>query len=180
MRLFEFASLTLHVDNPGGRWLAGQQAQCKEDGKNSYGAPNRFGPVTASFSRAVLFPVHLLSLIDGVMGEQGRTREDSVAWLKNEMETHNRLPLGSSGNQYKPLIVVDYRGTPWVNEGNHRIKVAKMLGWEFLPVEVRYFSGGEEAKSPLTPDKVKQYDAMGVSAGYSTGDDFVGKITQTH
>ena len=176
MRLFEFAALDLHVDNPGGNWLKDQQEHCVEDGKNSYGAPSRFGPVTGSFGRAVLIPINILEQVNGVMGEQGRTREESFAWLKNEMESNNRLPLGNSGGQYKPFIQVDYTGTPWVNEGNHRIKVAKALGWKFLPIEIRYFSGGEQAAGPFSPQKLKQYDAMGLGAGFKPGNDFQGNI----
>ena len=177
MRLLEFASLALYLDNPGGEWISSQHAQCKKEGKNSHGAPNRFGPVTGSFSRGVLIPVSMLSYVDGVMGEQGRTREESFDWLKKEMSENNRLPLGNSGSQYKPFIVVDYTGRPWVNEGNHRIKVAKALGWEYLPVELRYFSGGEEAGGPFSPEKIKQYDATGVSNGFTPGNDFQGQLS---
>lgn len=176
MRLFEFASLTLYVDNPGGEWLKGQQEHCREEGKNAYGAPYRFGPVTGSFDRDALIPVSLLSHVNGVMGEQGRTRESDFNWLKNEMETNNRLPLGNSGGQYKPFITVDYTGTPWINEGNHRIKVAGALGWKYLPIEIRYFSGGEQAKGSFSPEKIKQYDSMGLSAGFKPGNEFQGKL----
>jgi len=42
---------------------------------------------------------------------------------------------------------VAHDGSAWVNEGNHRIMAAAELGWETLPVEIRYFDGGERAKS---------------------------------
>ena len=180
MRLFEFESLRLIVDNPGGEWLAGKQEQCRQELKNQYGAPGFFGAVTATFNRRVLMPVSLVSHVHGIMGEHGRTREDDLAWLKKEMGENNRLPFGYGGGQYAPFIQVDYKGMPWVNEGNHRIKAAKALGWEYIPIELRYFSGGEEADGSFHPEKVKKFDSMAMTAGYKPGNDFQGKIAQMH
>lgn len=178
MRLFEFEALHLSIDNPGGEWLFRKQQECKKDGTNQFGAPNRFGPVTASFERKVLLPVKLVSQVSGIMGEQDRTREDDFAWLKKEMGENNRLPLFGSGNQYAPFIMVDYTGIPWVNEGNHRIKVAQALGWKYIPIELRYFVGGEEAAGSFSPEKVKNYDSTALSLGYQPGNDFQGQIVQ--
>lgn len=33
MRLYEFVSLHLSVDNPGGEWLIGKQEQCRQEGE---------------------------------------------------------------------------------------------------------------------------------------------------
>lgn len=180
MRLFEFADLKLIVDNPGGEWLAKKQEQCRNEPKNQYGAPSFFGAVTAVFNRSVLLPVSLVARVHGIMGEQSRTREDDLAWLKKEMGENNRLPLGNSGRQYSPFIMVDYTGMPWANEGNHRIKAAKALGWEYIPIELRYFSGGEEATGAFSPEKIRQFDTMAMSAGYKPGNDFQGKIAHLH
>ena len=155
MRLFEFESLRLIVDNPGGEWLAGKQEQCRQELKNQYGAPGFFGAVTATFNRRVLMPVSLVSHVHGIMGEHGRTREDDLAWLKKEMGENNRLPFGYGGGQYAPFIQVDYKGMP-------------------------YFSGGEEADGSFHPEKVKKFDSMAMTAGYKPGNDFQGKIAQMH
>lgn len=151
----------LHQDNPRGEWLKHQQATCAEAGTNAYGAPLRFGATTADFEGPVVLPVEVLSRIKGVMGEQDRTRYTDLASLVDYMGKNNHLPLNSYGKEYLPFITVDYTGTPWVNEGNHRIKAAKELGWKWLPVRVHYFAGGELADGMLSPDKVEKWDAQG-------------------
>lgn len=62
-----------------------------------------------------------------------------------------------------PLIGVDYTGKPWVLEGNHRIMAAWNLytkehidKWDRMPVEIRYFDGGERADGPLNPNKIRK------------------------
>lgn len=175
MQLFEFTSLMFHSDNPGGDWLKYQQEDCIEAGKNQFGAPKRFGPITGYFSRKVLLPVDVLSRINGVRGEQSNTRHDDLNWLVDYMSKNNHLPLDGD-RQYFPLIVVDLTGTPWVNEGNHRIKAAKQLDWAYLPVEIRYFAGAEEVSGILTPAQVKAYDTRASSIGFSPDNTFKGNI----
>ena len=174
MRLFEFTSLDFRTDNPGGQWLENEREDCNEKGTNQYGAPKRFGNVTGYFDRVVLLPVDIVSRIRGIMGEQSRTREDDLNWLVTEMGDNNRLPLTQTGKQYAPFIQVDQTGTPWVNEGNHRIKAAKILKWQYIPIELRYFAGGEEENGLLAPDRVTAYDARAISAGFKPGNEFQG------
>lgn len=50
-----------------------------------------------------------------------------------------------------------YDGSAWASEGNHRIMAAAQLGWEFMPVEVRYFDGGELVDGLLNPSAVIAY-----------------------
>lgn len=175
MHLFEFENLVFHSDNPGGDWLKYQQEDCIEAGKNQYGAPKRFGPITGYFSRRVLLPVNVISRINGVKGEQSNTRHDDLNWLVNYMSKNNHLPT-EGDRQYVPFIVVDMTGTPWVNEGNHRIKAANQLKWEYLPVDIRYYAGAEEVNGILTPSKVKAFDARASSIGFEPGNNFRGNI----
>lgn len=180
MRAIDFiAEAKLETDNPGGAWLASKQQECRKAGSNQYGAPKYFGPVTGYYSTKVLLPISVISKIHGVMGEQNRTREDSLAWLVKEMGDNNRLPLFSGDKQYCPFITVDYKGIPWVNEGNHRIKAATQLEWKYLPIEVRYFSGGEQANGILSPEKVNTYDAQARAEGYVSDNNFQGKLSST-
>jgi len=177
MRAKEFiAESSFRTDNPGGEWLRHEQKDAAAAGENQFGGPKRFGATTGWFNAFVLVPVTELIHIPGVMGEQGLTRDDSLAWLVKEMGENNRLPLSNGDKQYPPFIVVDYTGQPWVNEGNHRIKAARVLKWEYLPIQIKYFAGGEEADGPLTPTLIQQYDAQGKAAGYSSGNDFKGKL----
>jgi hypothetical protein len=171
--LQQLAEAILQVDNPGGNWLRDHIDHIKQSGENQYGGPNRFGPVTGSFTAHVLVPVKELVYVPGIMGEQNRTREDSMAYLVAQMEKTGKLPI-ENGKQYVPFIMVDYAGQPWINEGNHRIKAARYLKWKYLPIELRYFSGGEDMEGPLTPDIALGYDAMATSEGYLHGNDFCG------
>jgi hypothetical protein len=51
--------------------------------------------------------------------------------------------------------MVAYNGEAWVNEGNHRIMAAYRLNWQTLPIELRYFDGGERVKSgDMYPEKI--------------------------
>ena len=55
----------------------------------------------------------------------------------------------------EPFINVAYNGEAWVNEGNHRIMAAAALGWDTLPVELRYFDGGERIEhGAMYPAKI--------------------------
>ena len=164
-------TLKLRTDNPGGRWLEGKRKESVQGGLNEFGNPSRFGTITGTWNRKVLLPVDLVSKFKGLRGEQTRVRQHDFDSLHDFMSKNNHLPTLSDGkNQYAPFITVYQDGTPYVNEGNHRIMVAKKLGWKFIPVEVRYFNGGEQENGPLAPTKVKEFDAEAHAAGYSSED----------
>lgn len=182
--LFEDATvkdntLKLSTDNPGGSWLENKRKASIEDGVNEFGTP-KFGSVTGYWNRKVLLPVSVISKFKGMRGEHTAryTRQDSLDWLTKDMSEKNHLPfMGSDTNrQYAPFIMVYQDGTPYFNEGNHRVKVAVKLGWKYIPIELRYFNGGELEDGPLSPDKVKKYDAEAHAAGYETGEGFRGKL----
>ena len=152
---------TLHLDNPGGKWQEGEQSMSRESGTTEFGAPSRFGSVTASFSAPVNLPVDMLADVRGMRGEQKNVRHDDLAYLVNLMKTTGKLPDGSRpGREYAPFITIDYSGTPWVSEGNHRIMAAKKLGWNYLPTEVRYFAGGETVPGPWSPKALLAQDGQ--------------------
>jgi hypothetical protein len=154
--IVEFAEL--HTDNPGGKWLEGEKQMSRKSGTTEFGCPSRFGSVTASFSEPVLVPVDLAAEVPGMRGEQKNVRQDDLAGLVKLMQKTGRLPDGmTKGKEYPPFIMIDYAGRPWVNEGNHRIMAAKKLGWKYIPIEVRYFAGGEENKGPWDPNHLLTY-----------------------
>ena len=150
-------SPSLITDNPGGEWLERKRQETIEEGRNEFGNYRRFGTVTGSYSGPVSVPMSVLSGIKGMRGEQGKVRKSDLAEIKKIMSNTGKLPLGPSGSEYRPFIMVGQDGVPWVNEGNHRIMAAAELGWETMLVEVRYFNGGETAPGPLSPDKIKKY-----------------------
>ncbi len=147
----------LSVDNPGGEWLQEKQDYSQSRGYMPSGAPKSFGTVTATWRDFVHLPVSMLKEFRGVMNEQENVRQHSLDWLLDKMSTTGRLPKFSedSKNEYHPFITVDQRGIPFVSEGNHRIMAADKLGWKWLPVEIRYFNGGEDADGPLHPEKIR-------------------------
>jgi hypothetical protein len=176
----EAEKLKLHLDNPGGAWLKNEREYHATAGKRASSAPRVFGTVTAVWSRHALLPVKVLAKVPGVEGEQQRIRINDLEGLKAHMRSSKKLPLygqtsNNDGRQHCPFIMVDLNGTPWVGEGNHRIMAAASLGWEYLPIEVRYFDGGESESGSLSPADVKKYDVQGLKDGYLPNDDFTGE-----
>lgn len=158
---------TLRVSNPGGEWLKENQEACREGGKNQFGCPKVWGPVTASFKGNVLMPVSLIQHIPGMRGEQHNVRPNTIAWMTENMGQSGRLPQ-MDGGDYAPFIMVDIDGNSWVSEGNHRIMTAVRLGWHYLPVEIRYFSGGEQDRTGImAPRKVIQRHQEAERLGYN-------------
>lgn len=165
----ETAALTLRQDNPGGKWLENKLKDPSVHELNAKGAPERFGEDTATFNESVLLPVKLLQGLPGCRGEQNFVREDDYASLYKYMSENNKLPPPYDGSpkQYAPFLQINFEGKAWVNEGNHRIKVAKALGWEYLLVDVQYHLGGEDVSTgDFAPAKVKAHTARAVSKGY--------------
>lgn len=163
--------LKLRIDNPGGDWLKGKIEDLKTAKPNQFGNPSRMGSITGTWSRHVLLPVSLVSTIPGLNNEHVHVRQHDFDSLHGVMSKTQRLPIPPHmDKQYSPFVVVDYEGKPWVSEGNHRIMVAKKLGWKYIPIELRYFTGGEGVPGKLSPDTVKKYDAEAHEAGFSTVD----------
>jgi len=159
----------LNSDNPGGRWLQEKREYNTKEGLNEYGVPYKFGPVTANFRREVLVPVELLAKIPGMRGEQSNVRAEDLRSIKEYMAEKNKLPpfdRSKDEQHYYPFIQVDQDGNPYVNEGNHRIMAAKDLGYKYLPIELRYFTGGEDIDGIFSPKKILEYDRNARSQGY--------------
>ncbi|MEM8515094.1 hypothetical protein RCH14_004454 [Massilia sp. MP_M2] len=163
------ASPQLRTDNPGGRWLADKRRYIEEDGLNRFGTPATFGPITGMYDRPVMLPVSLLRDVPGLRNEQDVVRERDLRSLVELGRTSGRFPLSKSADDstYNPFIQVDKDGKPWMNEGNHRAMAADVLGWEYVPVQLSYFVGGEACDGPLSPARVLEYDAAARAAGYT-------------
>lgn len=145
------------VDNPGGAWLAAKQRYAEEDmvkaARAGYapGAPR--GPVTGYTDKPLLMDPAKIANIPGAMKEMpgpGNPKYDAL--LKSMSEN------GYDPAQGGPLLIgVSHRGEPHIIEGNNRAAVARDLGLPALPVEVRYYAGGEQAPGRLSPDKLSDY-----------------------
>ena len=165
----ELTDPKLSIDNPGGKWLANNKEDNDLKGVTEYGVPKRFGAVTGYLNRTVLLPVDLLARIPGMRAEQYNVREKDLAYIKQYMAEKNKLPppYGEPDTEhYSPYIQVDQRGRPYVSEGNHRIMAARDLGFKYLPIELRYFTGGEEVDGILSPKKLLEYDRQARAEGY--------------
>lgn len=147
-------------DNPGGDWLTQKRKYAEAQGTKPSGAFKYPGELTASYDNTVYLPVSVLERIPGENMEQYNVRQHSLNWLTKEMSEKKRLPTyEAGGKEYDnaPFITVDSKGRPFVTEGNHRIMVAKQLGWQYLPVEIRYFNGGELEDGPFSPKNLEQF-----------------------
>ena len=146
----------LVTDVPNEDWLEGKREYAKSRGRDSFGVPY-LGSTTAYVRQPsyVELPVDLLARIPGARGEQSNVRYDDLKAIMKIMQDTGKLPLDSNGKEYMPFITVAWNGEPWVSEGNHRIMAAKRLGWKTLPVELKYFDGGERIRSGiLYPGKI--------------------------
>jgi hypothetical protein len=156
MRANEFITEgTLSIDVPNEDWLQDKIDYAKSKGRNSFGVPY-FGSTTASV-RGTPPQVRVMRLasLRGMKNEQLNVRKDDLKWLMDYMETNKKLPPGRDGEEYLPYIMVAYNGEAWVNEGNHRIMAAYRLNWQTMPIELRYFDGGERVKSgDMYPEKI--------------------------
>ena len=155
MRAGEFITESqLRVDVPSKDWLNSKIAYAKEKGRDRWGAPY-FGATTASVRGDVRVPVDVLRRLPGMRNEQQNVRQVDLAAIVKIMKDTGRLPLTNRGEEYVPFIMVAYNGEAWINEGNHRIMAAAQLGWDSLPIELKYYDGGEWIENgPLYPPKL--------------------------
>jgi CTP:molybdopterin cytidylyltransferase MocA len=147
----------LSVDVPNEEWLQDKIDYAQSKGRNSYGVPY-MGSTTASVRGAPpRVRVMRLASLPGMRNEQMNVRKNDLKWLMDYMDKNKRLPpMGSrSDEEYLPYVMVAYNGEAWVNEGNHRIMAAYRLNWQDMPIEIRYFDGGERIENgPMAPGKI--------------------------
>lgn len=154
----DFNPKKLFEDIPNDRWLQEQIDYAKERGLDRFGSPY-LGKVTGHFDGHVNLPLSLLAGLKGQRDEQNNVRDRDLSAIKEIMQTTGRLPLQKNGEEYVPFVVVAHDGAVRINEGNHRIMAAAELGWASLPIEIRYYDGGQRAENgPLHPSKVAKYD----------------------
>jgi hypothetical protein len=159
--------LKVKSDIPNENWLNEQIESTNKYGFKESGAPKFFGKTTGTFTRTVLMPVDELAKIPGENNEQKNVRQGDLKAIKEIMEKSGRLPQSERGGDYKPFILVDQNGKPYVSEGNHRIMAAKELGFKYLPVEIKYFNGGERQQGMLSPDSVIGNDKAAREQGFN-------------
>jgi hypothetical protein len=138
----------LMIDVPSEKWLQGKVDYAIEKGRNKNGVPH-MSTVTGRFDKPVEVSLRVLSKLKGQSKEQDNVRQESLKYIRENWDEVSKQP---------PYIEVAYNGEAWVSEGNHRIMVAMEKGLETMPVEIRYFDGGERANGPLNPSRIPSLD----------------------
>lgn len=148
----------LMIDNPGGDWEKNKQAYAMQEydpTAEGSGAKGMYGTVTGYYGANIFVPVDLLNSLPGVYNEQltrndpgGHKFKDIMASVKERGFLFDHVPF----------ITVNHLGEAYISEGNHRIAVAAALGLEAIPVEIRYFNGGEAAEGPMHPSKLAGFE----------------------
>lgn len=175
MRAHEFILESFYSGIPNDEYFRDKQEYARSRSPTRYGVPYT-STITGYFSgsQVAVVPVSLLKRFRGNKAEQENVRRHDVDAIKKIMQETGKLPLSRDGTEYMPYIVVAYNGQPIVFDGNHRIMAAAELGWRELPVEIKYFDGGERIESgPLHPSKVKLTDGsyIGPQEGVMENDD---------
>jgi hypothetical protein len=135
----------LDVDVPNQGWLDDARQYARSKGRNQFGVPF-MGKITAYTTDDHRVPVAILKHLPGMRSEQSNVRSDDLTAIVKLMKDTGKLPLTDRGIEYAPFINVAHNGEAWVNEGNHRIMAAAALGWKDMPVQIKYFDGGEQIK----------------------------------
>jgi hypothetical protein len=144
----------LTIDVPNEEWLQDKIDYAERKGRDEWGAPF-FGSTTAYVRPNPQVSVVRLELLKGMRNEQNNVRKKDLEWLMAHMEKTGKLPLTNQGEEYAPFVMVAYNGEAWVSEGNHRIMAAYRLGWKKMPVEIKYFDGGERVQDGIMyPGKI--------------------------
>jgi len=148
---------SIHRDNPGGDWLRNERAYAKEKFDKSGNAHG--GSVTATFEGRL--PVKMLANLPGKNNEHTNT---------NILHDYKAEPIRESikneGVKEAVMVWVGFDGTSVIAEGNHRVALANEFGQKDIPVDIRYFAGGELAESDFkltkfeeeTPQKYKDME----------------------
>ncbi len=135
----------VRTDNPGGEWLASQRRRAEESRRPVSGA------ITGYLKRPIELDPQKLAVIPGASGERRVPGDPQYDALR---------PLVEAEGLYKdsPILVgINHRGEPYIVEGNTRAAVARDLGIDRIPAEVRYFAGGEGVEGPMMPELLEKY-----------------------
>jgi hypothetical protein len=144
-----------YEDIPNESWLQGKVDYAIRSPRNQFGVP-KMSSVTGSFKNPVMVPTRWLSDAKGQRGEEKNVRQKDLDAIRKIIRETGKFPLNEDGTEYVPYIEIGYDGKPWVSEGNHRIMAAIAEGVEYIPVELRYFDGGQRRAGKWGPDNVKE------------------------
>jgi len=139
----------VRTDNPGGDWLKHERRRADERVRS--GGTKVSGAVTASTRKPIELDPRKLEVIPGAMDERRVPGESQYDALRPLIEAEGF-------RQDRPVLVgINHLGEPYIIEGNTRAAVARDLGIDRIPAEVRYFGGGESIEGPMTPELLEKY-----------------------
>jgi hypothetical protein len=131
------------VDNPGGEWLEHDRERAK--------GSKMGGSVTGGFHETMQIPTKFTKNLRGLQGEHNirKITDPDVQKLMKAIKAEGI---------YEPIFInVHWDGEAWINEGNRRAMIARALGMKTIPVNIRYFAGGERVDGPWHPDSITKF-----------------------
>ena len=137
------------IDNPGGSWLETQRRLSQDRIDRGYGPIS--GAVTGYVTRNMELDPRKLEVIPGAQGERR---------VPGEVQYDELRPLieAEGFRQDRPILVgINHLGDPYIVEGNTRAAVARDLGIDRIPADVRYFAGGESVEGAMMPELLESY-----------------------
>lgn len=139
----------VRTDNPGGKWLEHERRRADENVRS--GDTKVSGAVTGYLKKPIELDPRKLEVIPGAMNERRVPGESQYDRLRPMIEAEGF-------RQDSPILVgVNHLGEPYIIEGNTRAAVARDLGIDRIPAEVRWFAGGEGVEGPLSPSRLEEY-----------------------
>ena len=139
----------VRTDNPGGEWLEHERRRADERVRS--GGTKVSGAVTGYLKKPIELDPRKLEVIPGARNERRVPGEFQYDQLRPSMEEKGFLPDS-------PILVgINHRGEPYIIEGNTRAAVARDIGIDRIPAEVRYFAGGEGVEGPMMPSRLEEY-----------------------
>jgi len=149
----QIANVEFLEDIPNERWLQEKINYAQRSPRNDFGVP-KMSSVTGRFKSPVMIPVRWFKDVKGQRGEEKNVRQKDLEAIRKIIRETGKFPLNEDGTEYVPYIEIGYDGKPWISEGNHRVMAAIAEGMKYIPVELRYFDGGQRRAGVWSPGNV--------------------------
>jgi hypothetical protein len=88
-------------------------------------------------------PLAAVTKLRGMMNENPKDHYDSLPTGLRRWDDFLQ-DIATTGIRHPVFLNVDYNKDPMVNEGNHRLEAARLLGFETVPVEIVYYGHAED------------------------------------
>ena len=140
-------------DIPNENWLQGKIDYSQRSPRNEFGVP-KMSSTTGYFKGSVIVPARWLKDAKGQRGEEKNIRQKDLEAIRKIIRETGKFPLNDDGTEYVPYVEIGYDGKPWISEGNHRVMAAIAEGMDYIPIELKYFDGGQRRAGVWSPGNV--------------------------